>query len=211
MAHIKNGHFGSYSGKIGAVTGFKRFGEYYIRQSITHNGSNTKSQAAHRTFFVKAVRFLGAFSQVFKVGFSGRTGEGKSAYNVGFKYNYDRGVITPTTTNLEQVVVAVGSHELPKNPTVANEDPGKITFGWTWEATDPIRHAEDKVYGVLRCEDENVTPLVTMVEGVMGDGEVITGYPGSWAGKTARAWIFSKSKLSGDFSESAYLSRVSCE
>lgn len=211
MAKIKNGHFGSYSGKIGAVTGFKRFGEYYIRQSITHNGSNTKSQAEHRTFFVKAVRFLGAFSQVFKVGFSGRTGEGKSAYNVGFKYNYDRGVVTPTATKLEDVVVAVGSHELPSQPTIANEDPGKITFGWSWETTDPVRHAEDKVFGVLRCEDENVTPLVIMVEGEMANREVITGYPAPWAGKTARAWMFSKSKLNGDFSNSVHLGRVSCE
>lgn len=42
MAHINNGHFGSYQGKIGAVTGRKRKGRFYISQSITHNSSRTK-------------------------------------------------------------------------------------------------------------------------------------------------------------------------
>ena len=208
MAKILNGHFGSYQGKLGAVTGFKRRGIFYIRQSITHNGSNTKAQAVQRKLFSAVSRVFSKFANVAAIGFAKATQPGQTAMNALVAANYASVDPETLTPNFDKVFVARGSYKNVDQPTVANEDPGKITAAWVYDEGDPMINGDDMVYLYLYEPDSNTSTLQSVTRKMK---ELVCGYPAPWAGKTARAWIFTVSRLTGKVSDSVALGRVSCE
>ena len=208
MARILNGHFGSYQGKLGAVTGFKRRGIFYIRQSITHNGSNTKAQALQRKLFSAVSHVFSKFASVAAIGFGKATAPGQTAMNAFVAANYAAVDAVSMEPNFDKVFVARGSYKNVDQPTVANEDPGKITAAWQYDDGDPMISGEDMVYLCLYEPESNTSTLQSVTR---QSRELICGYPAPWAGKTARAWIFAVSRLTGKVSDSVALGRVSCE
>lgn len=208
MAKILNGHFGSYQGKLGAVTGFKRRGIFYIRQSITHNGSNTKAQATQRKLFSAVSHVFSKFANVAAVGFGKAAAPGQTAMNALVAANYATVDPISLDPDFDKVFVARGSYKNVEQPTIANEDPGKITAAWKFDESDPMISGEDMVYLFLYEEESNTSTLQSVKRQAT---ELVCGYPAPWAGKTARAWIFTVSRLSGKVSDSMALGRVSCE
>ena len=73
---------------------------------------------------------------------------------------------------------------------------------------DPMISGEDMGYLFLYEPTTNTSTLQSVKRQAE---ELVCGYPAPWAGKTARAWIFTVSRLSGKVSDSMALGRVSCE
>lgn len=209
MARILNGHFGSYQGKLGAVTGFKRKGIFYIRQSITHNGSNTKLQAAQRDLFGAVAKLFGSFAQVSKIGFANGGGNGLTDHNAFVKFNFDK--VNPETHAIDyaKLMVARGSGRNVTAPAVDNPDPGKLRMTWTDNSdTDPMEDAKDTVYLVLTEEQSG---MVTVQSTTRGTKKIECGYPRQWSGKQAYAYAFTVAKTNGKISDSFYMGAVQCE
>lgn len=206
MAKILNGHFGSYQGKLGAVTGFKRKGIFYIRQSITHNGSNTKAQAEQRLLFAKVSAVLSKFAAAAKIGYPNAEA-GLTGLNAFVKHNF--GFVDSTgTLEVEKLMVARGSGYNVAAPGVSNSDPGVLTCSWTDESgTNPRMNAQDQVYVVAYEKESN---SVTVQMGKRADTKLNFGYPRNWANKEAQVWVFTVS-TQGKVSDSVYVGNVNCE
>ena len=207
MAKILNGHFGSYQGKLGAVTGIKRKGIFYIRQSVTHNGSNTKAQASQRLLFSKVMPVFSAFAQAAKFGFG--DGDGLTSLNAFVKFNWRNVVPDTQAINIKDISVARGAYINVSNPTISAPDTGKLSAGWRDDsATDDRIDSNDKVFVVAYEQTNNAT---IVVQALRKDATIEFGYPASWRGKDAHTWIFTVSKRNGKVCDSAYVGLVSCE
>lgn len=203
MPKVSNGHFGSYRGKMGAVTGYKRLGEYYIRQSIVQNSSRSAKQLTQRALFRAATSFLGAFASVFRYGFGGLAGAGKSAYNLGFAANYE--TAKADSPSIPALILSKGN-AIPLDAVELSNAGGSVKFAWQFDESfgSEAGSKEDIVYCVLYHEHLGRCRVVTAAR---GDLQRIVTLPLNWLGSTAHAWIFAAA-ADGSRSDSQYLGTV---
>ena len=209
MAKIKNGHFGSYQGKIGAVTGVKRRGKFYIRQSITQNLSNTPSQQKVRRQFAHVSTLMGAFANVLSIGFRHASQTGATAYNAGFGFNYDQADKLTGELDPSKVVVSRGSLVNIASPSVACSGAHTLKATWTDNSDERIgTQADDLVYMVIY---DKVGNLTTLGVAKRADANLTLPLPVDWTGRSVYVYFFTTT-ISGDKnSDSLYANTISVE
>ena len=208
MAHINNGHFGSFQGKIGAVTGVKRRGKFYIRQSITANRSNTKKQALQRAQFAAVSKVLSAFAPAVNIGFKHSVIPGMTAYNAAFEFNFDR--VDKLTQELapQNIVLSRGSlFNVANAKAIGSAD--SVKFTWTDNTDDSVGTAMDDVVFAVVFEPQLKKAI--MATGARKDAAIDLHIPIEFAGHQLHAYIFSTTAIGDRNSDSAYLGSITCE
>ena len=216
MAKINNGHFGSYQGKIGAVTGRKRLGKFYISQSITHNGSRTSLQLRAREVLTVASAFAGKLAKVVNETYAKRAGDGKTALNVFTGEVARNAVIAEMQPNgtwvaevqVDKVVLAKGNVPGITNiRTTVSGGAMKFTWDGNMNADGALDSDMVNIVAVNRDNDQ-VIFLKNDKEVKRSKGEVSFAYPKSWADAEAVVYIYLKSAEAGKFSDSIYVGSI---
>ena len=207
MAKILNGHFGSYQGKIGAVTGRKRKGTFYISQSITHNSSQTTKQKDQRNRFSAAAKALAPLANALMKGFSAYD-TGMTALNAALGFNIGK-VDSNFDLAYTDVVVARGPFVNVQGATPQNPGTGTLKMVWTNNA-DPNTNtdSDDVVYVVFH---EPVSRATIMLTAKRGDASVQYSYPNSWANKDVYTWVFTQSVANGKISDGPSAGMINVE
>ena len=202
MAKINNGHFGSFQGKIGAVTGVKRRGKFYIRQSITRNSSNTLLQQKVRKQFTHVSNIISAFAPILTVGFRNSTYPGATAYNVGFGFNFDKADKMTGALDPADVVVSRGSLINITTPTVTCPSAHTLKAVWTNNSTTSVGASpDDLVYMVVYEASDN---LICSTFAKRADAELSINLPSTWVGRSVHSYFFTVSADGNKNSDSLY-------
>ena len=209
MAHINNGHFGSFQGKIGAVTGVKRRGKFYIRQSIVSNKSNTKKQAMIRAQFKNVCMTLAPFAPVINIGFKNSTEPGMTAYNAGIGFNFDKVDALSHTLAAKDIVIARGSLLNVAVPVVATSGGTNIKVNWTDNSDEMIgATAEDIVYVAIL---EEASKRVIVAHGLRKDASIDIKAPAEFVGHILHTYIFTATEMGNKCSDSIYCGTTTLE
>ena len=216
MAKINNGHFGSYQGKLGAVTGRKMKGQFYIHQSITHNSSNTIPQQKVRAKFKCLSQFCGIFERLFKNTMVKARRAQETPYNAGTRLNWQAvkpAQQDPSTGEWKAVMdypkvqLAAGNYEPIKGLNYDENTSTTLKFSWddaVGEGTaldfvnivvfNPIYNEYISVY-----RDANVT---------RSESEVSITIPTSWMGKDLEGYGWSESPEGRKIGPTQYLGTI---
>lgn len=216
MAQIKNGHFGSYQGKIGAVTGRKRLGKFYISQSITHNGSRTSRQLRTRAILTVVSKFCGKLVAVVNETYAKRAGEGKTAFNVFTGEVAKNAVIAEMQPNGTWVAeIQVDKVELSRGPVPGITNIRTTVSGgamkFTWDQNDKADGAlQSDFVNIVAVNKDNgqVIRLMNDKEVVRSRAEAMFAYPKNWADAEAVVYMYLKSAEAGKFSDTIYVGSI---
>ena len=209
MAHINNGHFGSYQGKIGAVTGVKRLGKFYIRQSITHNASKTKSQMLIRQQFTNVTRLLAPFAPAINVGFNHSTEVGQTPINAAVGFNFHRA--DPLTKEIDPTKLIISRGPLFNISGCMVTCPmadQTLKAVWTNNTNDIAANENDIVYLVAY---EARSRHIALGAAKRKDESLGLKVPAEWAGTSVHTFVFTTTEDGSVNSDSAYVSSVSVE
>lgn len=221
MAQIKNGHFGSYQGKIGAVTGVKRKGKFYIHQSITHNGSQTDKQLRQRNRFSVAMLFAQLFDRVVADTFAKRSGNGLTALNA-FASHVAVDALSESTLDNKgkwQCKVVNNKVQIARGPIPQLErlsigfDAAKnaLKLGWDKENMPEGALPSDMVCVVAKLQESNeMVIFMNDSKATRGNGTLLVTVPTTWTDNVCDVWVYTKSQEKGRLSTSQFKDSVVC-
>ena len=216
MAYIMNGHFGSFQGKIGAVTGRKMKGKFYIHQSITHNSSNTVPQQKQRAKFKCLAQFMAIFDRITKLTFRKATRGQEGPLNAFSRLNYQAvkpAQQDPSTgewkaeMDLTKVQLSAGNYEPVKGLVYDENTSTTLKFSWDDEVGEgtPLDFVNIVVYCpqykeyVCVFRDANVT---------RSESEVSISIPTSWMGKDLEGYGWAESPEGSKIGATQYLGTI---
>ena len=209
MAKINNGYFGSYQGKIGAVTGFKRLGLFYIRQSINQNLSKSPLQLDQRSKFKQCVQSLRGFAVAANIGFSKTKGNGRTAYNNFVSRNYfsnptGGGVIDPS-----KIIVSEGNGINIMNPSIACSGAHTLKANWGDNTMESLgTTSADHVYFTIY---DKVDGVVIMGVAKRSEATLTIPLPANWTGRSVFTYVFTQNEVTGEISNTLYCGTISVE
>lgn len=209
MAKINASHFGSYQGKIGAVTGFKRLGLYYIRQSIFTNSSRTRAQLLVRSKFTNVNHILKPFHSFMNFSFASAKGNGRTAQNVATSMNFAQ--VDKLTGELDpsKVICSVGPLPNVINAMVTCPQADQtLKMVWRHDESNPSIVPEDEVWLVAY---EPKTNLCVTGKGLVKDETLMLKCPVAWAAHSVHTYVCTHRPNSNVWSPSEYLQNVSVE
>ncbi|MEO8861489.1 MAG: DUF6266 family protein [Ginsengibacter sp.] len=161
MAEIKNGILGSFTGKVGPVSGYTRYGRNIMRSSSsTVNDKITPKRAAQREKVRVCNAFINAFSGtgIFAITFPDPY-HGGSGYNRAMKVLMNSALTGeyPTYGILyDKFLISKGALPAPENAAVSLDEAGNFVFTWTNNSTDGTAKANDKAVMVAWFPEKQI-------------------------------------------------------
>lgn len=213
MAKINNGHFGSYQGKLGAVTGRKMRGQFYIHQSITHNSSNTVPQQKVRAKFKCLSHFCGQFERLFKTTMvKARRGQ-ETPYNAGARLNWQAvkpAQQDPTTgawtavMDPDKLLFSAGNYQPVKSLVYDENTSTTLKFSWDDEIGEGS--ALDFVNILVYCPKYEEYVIVYRDASVTrSESECSISIPTSWMSQDLYGYGWAESPEGRKIGETQYL------
>ncbi len=149
MAEIRNGILGAFTGKVGPVSGYTRYGRNIMRSSSsTVNDKITPKRAAQREKVRVCNAFINAFSGtgIFAITFPDPY-HGGSGYNRAMKVLMNSALTGeyPTYGILyDKFLISKGDLPAPENAAVSLDEAGNFVFTWANNSTDGTAKVNDK-------------------------------------------------------------------
>lgn len=130
MARIKNGITGAFSGKVGTVVGYTRYGQTYMRsvpKKITTEP--TEAQLHNRKAMASVQNWLKAIKAYVRVGFQNYSVK-QHGFGSALSYNKLNALREDLTIDPARALITWGDLPEPLNATVSNPEPGVLEFAW---------------------------------------------------------------------------------
>lgn len=207
MAVLNNGINGGFSGKVGTVYGYERFGKACIRgvrKTSAKNKTGSVKQQASRSKFNKAQDFLAYILDFVRIGFNIESKKRQmTAHNLAKSYLLNSGFDQDGMLDCSKVVVSAGTMMGATDPAVLMDDVG---FHVTWDT---------EVYGEQERKSDQVMLLAylpgTTYQNIITSGakrkvgnETLAMHT-SCHGKTFHIWIAFIAEDRQSISDSQYL------
>lgn len=150
MARIKNGITGAFSGKVGTVVGYTRYGQTYMRsipKKITTEPS--EAQLDNRKAMASVQIWLKAIKAYVRVGFQSYS-EKQHGFGSALSYNKLNALRDDFTIDPARALISWGDLPEPLNAAVSNPEPGVLEFTW-----DPISKDTSHVLLLVYSSDKD--------------------------------------------------------
>lgn len=150
MARIQNGIGGPFSGKVGTVVGYTRYGQTYMRalpkKILTEP---TEAQLENRKAMAAVQKWLSDIKAFVRVGFQNYS-QKQHGFGSALSYNKLNALREDLTIDPAKAMITWGELPEPLNPTVTNPEPGVLEFTW-----DPIK-GEDHIIILAYSSGEHI-------------------------------------------------------
>lgn len=191
MGKIKQGVYGSVSGKIGNLIGATWRGIDYLRimPASVHN-PRTPAQTNQRAKFLLALRFIQPLLGFIKIGYKGYA-VGMSAYNAAMSHLLKNAVIgeyPDVEIAFSQVLVSRGTLRGVAAVTATSPEARKIVV--TWEDNSELDEANPSDNAMLVVYNgEKVDVARSLEAGVRSDGQAEITVPSVYVGDTVQVFL----------------------
>jgi hypothetical protein len=191
MGKINEGILGGFSGKVGAVVGYKwndinvMRGKPTFKKKRVYSEKQLKNQAQ---FGIAAV-FGNSLTKLLNITFHDYAIK-KTGRNAAISYIIKRAIkSTPTGLELDYEKIVISRGDLPgaEGATASTGPDSAITFSWTNNTDSRYAKAGDRAIIVLYCPQLKKS-LYTISEATRSSSSIILTAPG-FRGHTVHSWI----------------------
>jgi Family of unknown function (DUF6266) len=212
MAQISNGILGEFTGRVGPVSGYTRYGRNIMRTSANNvSVKATAPRVAQREKIKLCNRFMNAFTGK---GFFTKSfpayGHGGSGYNraMGCLMNKAiKGTYPGMTICYPLVVISHGPLPSAENATAIANGDGNISFSWTDNSDTGTAKPNDKV--ILVAYFPSVQQVIFSLDAGTRDIEHALLETNTLKGHSAETWMGFLTNDENDAADSVYTGGVS--
>ncbi|MGY3052232.1 hypothetical protein ACVWYG_000422 [Pedobacter sp. UYEF25] len=207
MAILKNGINGAFSGKVGSVYGYERFGQACIRGARKPSAKNKEGsvkQQLSRSKFNRAQEFLTHILHFVRIGFNIESKKRQmTAHNLAKSYLLTIGFDEDGLMDCSKVLVSAGTLMGAANPVVLVSDEG-FHVRWDTEGYEVWERNSDQV--MLLAYIPGTAYQETITSGAKWKmGKETLAMDASWLGKSFHIWMAFIAEDSQNISTSQYL------
>ncbi len=192
MAQAHNGILGGFSGKVGTVSGYTRYGRSIMRSAVSRvNDKATPLRLAQRekikvcNLFMKAFTGTGFFSKTFP-----NYGHGGSGYNRAMGVLLNKaiyGSYPGFSIDYKKVLISTGPLPEAAAPAVTLQAVSDLYFTWADNSNDGTAKRNDKVILLAYFPAMQVI-LFSVGAATRAQGQAVLPVPGM-QGQPAETWI----------------------
>jgi hypothetical protein len=158
MGIIRQGFFGGFEGKTGALIGRRVKGKSLISGRRHNPTSIAQTQLDQQLKFKLVVSFLKGFKDLIRLGFKGTNGK-KYSFSVAIKYNFNL-VLTGSSPDYRidctKLVFSKGALAGLNNPSVILEA-NELLLSWLPDTQTRFNQHTDQAQFVVYCPDKALT------------------------------------------------------
>lgn len=211
MARLEDGVKGFMTGKVGAITFYKRGNKYYSRQSITQNTSNTESQKRQRGRFQVAIKAFSPMKDVFRVGFASQVDGARTGFNAGVGFNMRNALVLENgdyVVDWSLVACSMGQLPMLEQVVVEGSVEGGIVARWSTETGCASADGRDEVCMAVYDHESAQCWFSGTGAAQRMDGELKAEPPKSFAGHALEVYLFAVSRRGDTASSTSYAGQL---
>ena len=213
MAEVKNGILGSFTGKVGPVSGYNRYNRNIMRTASSRvTDKATPKRMAQREKMKVCNTFINAFSGT---GIFARTypnpDHGGSGYNRAMKVLMNSaltGEYPHYEVLYDKFLISKGELPAPEDTAVGLDDAGNLVFTWIDNSNDGTAKATDQVVLVAYFADKLERVTFSLFAAQRNDCVARLTIPKGHAGLPAETWVGFVSADGQIASNSVYTGRL---
>ncbi|KQN38229.1 hypothetical protein ASE92_01985 [Pedobacter sp. Leaf41] len=210
MATLENGINGGFTGKVGSVIGYQRYGKWIIRalpKPSKKNKTGTGKQNKCRSKFTFMQSFLSDVLEFIRVGFNlDAKAKGMSAHNAAKSYNMLHAFGEDDQIDYAKIRLSQGNLLMAKDASVTVNKDG-ISFIWDKQLDTGYIRSTDQVM-LMAYDEEKGFAVYTVSGNRRKSGEELLIIPLHRKGKSYHTWIAFIADDRQSISDSSYLGLV---